>query len=866
MALKRLASWAEQIFTPDKAVQKQFALFQGLLQEDKKCLKLITRLEEIYHQPIVTDWRRITLLSQALASSTKSLVQCLINMRPEAYAALSDNHARIAARLQELLPSSDSSATPPFTLPLETAANHPDLLGGKALALARIRHETDIPIPPGFVVTTNAYHAFLLENDLESLISRHLQGLDLRRQDRLQKTANSIKQAVMRSVVPKAVSESIAATMRHITDPDQSPTWAVRSSAGAEDGELSFAGQYASVLDVHEADMNEAYKTVLASKFDVRALTYRLHYGLDDRNTPMAVLVLPMISPRVSGVLYSRDPLDMCRGECLVISAIQGLGAGLVNGTEVPDIFLVSRQNPEHFLAKQPAPKQPAARQAGTTQQTFGQETSGHKSNTSPLPLKAETNTLCLDDASAAILAKWGLELEALTGSPQDVEWTQDQEGNLLVLQSRPIHLPGLGQAEPASDESQGTPKPQEHIAKLLEVGTPASAGIAAGSVYRISGDADLGAVPAESIVLTPTTPPSLVSLVHKVRAVLAEQGSKASHFASVAREFGLPLVVGLGDLTGILTQGQTVTVDAYRGVVYEGEVKDLLAWQEKQKNKAPIPFQKSMEPLMELVSPLHLTDPTSPDFTPDNCRTFHDLVRFVHEKGTLEMFSLVNAKGRGLRKAKSLDSNIPIVMYVLDLGEGLSEAAQDLKTVLPEHFQSAPMQAAWSGLTDKDIQWSEGLLHMDWERFDQLSGGIFSLKSSLLASYALVAKNYVHVLLRFGYHFAVLDALSGDRPEENHIQFRFKGGGGAPAKRGWRLALIGKVLIHFGFQVTVQEDMLEAKCMRLDFQATQLRLQILGYLLGRTPLLDMALESEEHALRMAEELVRKWQPNNGDQ
>jgi pyruvate,water dikinase len=115
---------------------------------------------------------------------------------------------------------------------------------------------------------------------------------------------------------------------------------------------------------------------------------------------------------------------------------------------------------------------------------------------------------------------------------------------------------------------------------------------------------------------------------------------------------------------------------------------------------------------------------------------------------------------------------------------------------------------------------------------------------------------------LRFGYHFAVIDALAGERPEENHIQLRFKGGGGSPDKKVWRLLMLGKVLKHFGFVVNIQEDMLEAKCMRRDIQASQLRLRILGYLLGRTPLLDMALESETDALHMAELFIQKWQPS----
>lgn len=841
MALKKLSSWTERVFFPDKAVQRRFALFQGLLREDRKCLKLITSLEEIYHRPIPTDWSRIAVLVRALSGATRRLIQCLVEMRPGACAGLPQSHARIHEGMLALLPASEISTSPPYALTLDEAWEHPDLLGGKAQTLARILRETDIPVQRGFVITTNAFHAFLEENGLRKVIARGLRGLSLSRPERLRKISEALQGAVMAGRVPETVRADISSAMERVSGIDRSVAWAVRSSAKAEDSEMSFAGQYATVLNVRSEDIATAYKTVLASKYAPKALTYRLHYGLSDDETPMAALALPMVAPHVSGVMYTLDPLDMCRGTCLVITAIPGLGTRLVDGSAVPDIFLVSRNDPTHFLAKQPAPPS--------------------KSLTTTDPGKAEANSLCLGEASATTLAKWGLALEALSGAPQDVEWAQDQLGNLVVLQSRPIHMPGetAHAKTPSEDTSHESPPPSDHIAVLLEVGTPASVGIAAGEVHRISGEADVDQVPAQCILVTPNIPPSLVRLVHKVRAVLAEGGSKASHFASVAREFGLPLIVGLGDLGNTLQQGQTVTVDAFRGVVYEGEVRELLAWQDRHKAKPPIPFQRKLAPLMDMVSPLSLTDPSSPDFAPDNCRSVHDLVRFVHEKGTQEMFSLVDAKGRGLRRAKALETDIPMVMQILDLGQGLSDEAQGEKRVRPEHFVSAPMRAVWAGLSDKDISWSKGLLHVDWERFDQVSGGIFSLNSPLLASYALVAMNYAHLLLRFGYHFAVLDTLSGERPEENYIQFRFKGGGGTQEKKTWRLAMLDAVLTRFNFRVSIKEDMLEAKCMRLDHQATQFRLRILGYLLGRTPLLDMALESEAQALRMAEELANKW-------
>ncbi len=861
----RFIPWAERLFTPDKVVQRQFTHFQELLRRDRACLKLITHLEEIAHRPGATDWSRVSLLVQALIVASERLIHCLQGMRPAAYDELVDSHRLISERLRELLPQ-PATPTGPLTLSLEEAWLSPELAGGKAASLSRIRSRTGIPVPPGFVITTSAFQTFLDDNQLPARIARHLRGLDLHRPESLGATAARLHQLILAQPVPERVRQAVAEAMAGIDEPPLG--WAVRSSATGEDGEVSFAGQYASLLNVPGTELFAAYKEVLASKYSASALSYRLHCGLADEHLPMAVLVLPMVDARTSGVMYTLDPLDACQGECLVVTAVPGLGDQLVDGSTVPDLFLVSRQDPAHFWAKRPA-----------------------------LAAATSPASLCLADAAATTLARWGLQLEALAGgAAQDVEWSEDQEGRLVVLQSRPIQgrvvgeqpspagsgrevgMEGAGGEEVGRDGSGREGNGREEVgrdsvappvaadADMLEMGTPASAGIASGPIYRLRGEAGLEEVPAGVILVTAGIPPSLVPLAHRVRAVLAEHGSKASHFASVAREFGLPLIVGLGAAAAGFSPGRIVTVDGWRGVVYAGEVAELLAWQERQKGRPASPFQRRLAPLMELISPLNLTDPRAADFAPGNCRTCHDLVRFIHEKGTGEMFSLVDARGRGLRRAKSLRSELPIVMQVLDLGEGLTAAAAKTAAVSPAQFASRPLQAVWAGLAAEDVSWRQGLVHLDWERFDRMSGGIFNPKeSSQLASYALVAKNYAHLLLRFGYHFAVVDALSGDRPEENHIQFRFKGGGGMAEKKSWRLLMLDRVLGHFGFQVRIQEDMLEAKSMRLGFAASQFRLRLLGYLLARTPLLDMVLESEEDALAMAAELCREWQAKEGE-
>ena len=261
----------------------------------------------------------------------------------------------------------------------------------------------------------------------------------------------------------------------------------------------------------------------------------------------------------------------------------------------------------------------------------------------------------------------------------------------------------------------------------------------------------------------------------------------------------------------------------------------------------------------MSFISPLHLLDPASPEFNPRNCRSINDLVRFAHEKGMAEMFSLVGRQGRGLARARRLATELPLVMYVLDLEGGLDRQAQGARTIEPQFITSEPMRACWEGLSHPDVVWRQGLLHLDWEELDRVSAGLVSLKGARLASYAIISQDYLHLVLRFGYHFAVLDTLCSDNPEANYIAFRFKGGGGDFEHRLWRVTLIKTVLEWAGFTVKTRGDLLDARFDRQEARHILPRLTLLGLLQGKTCLLDMALAGEEQALTFAADFQKRY-------
>ena len=204
------------------------------------------------------------------------------------------------------MPTGDDG--PPYTITLAEAARAPELSGGKAHTLSRLMEESGIPGPRGWVITTNAFRNFLAHNHLRHRLDELLAQVPLDDWDRLTELCREMTALVQHAAIPPAVSLEIEQRLEDFRLQGLEGPWALRSSALSEDGEASFAGQYASVLQVAAPEVCEAYKKVLASKYSPPAVAYRIRIGLADQETPMAVLTLEMIEAAMSGVVYTSSP------------------------------------------------------------------------------------------------------------------------------------------------------------------------------------------------------------------------------------------------------------------------------------------------------------------------------------------------------------------------------------------------------------------------------------------------------------------------------------------------------------------------------------------------------------------------------
>ena len=820
--------WTYKIFHPSLLAREKYEAFKNLLEYDKKSHELIAAIEQIYYDQLKVDFAAIEQSLKELSSSVAKVVESLREICPTCYPRLADYFHQIDSKMKQVLASDLPDCSPPFVLTLDQLSLESHLLvGGKAFNLAANRKSLGLPVPRGFVITANSYTYFLEANNLRERIDDKLARLDINSAGSLEKTSKALVELIHSAQVPKEIEEEITAALKEISNGQKGRLGvSVRSSAVGEDRAASFAGQYASVLNVEPKRVVHSYKEVIASKYSPRALNYRINYGLSDRETPMAVLVLEMIDAGASGVVYTVDPEDPV-GSTLLIHCTWGLGKLLVDGSVTPSVIRVKRE-PPYELERDKEIFQPV--KAISASEGGIQTVSG----VNHLPAN-----LALDDNSARKLVEWAIKLEYFYGVPQDVEWCMDNQGKLVILQSRPLQLEDT-EAEMIDCSNIGVDK-----RVLLSGGNRACGGIAAGEVYKVEGSKDLDSIPKGAIVVAKMPSPDLVKVVGKISAVITDVGSPAGHFASVAREFGIPTLVNTGHATKTLTSGDKVTLYADAKVVYEGVVQQLLESACAARSLlVGSPFMATMTEVLDYISPLNLVDPLAESFVPEGCKTLHDILRFAHEKSVYEMFSRRGWGRRGKKGVRKLISEVPITVHLLDVGEGLRQEAETKRVVALEEVVSVPFKALWRGLGHPDLYWDPKLKHFDWEEFDRISAGIVPLDS--LGSYAILSSDYLNLNIHFGYHFVVLDTLCGDDYDNNYIMLRFAGGGAKLHSRSLRVKFLDEILASLGFRTEIKGDLIEAQFTRDDKLAIEAKLEKIGLLLGCTRLLDMVLQDEK--------------------
>lgn len=452
------------------------------------------------------------------------------------------------------------------------------LVGGKNASLGELLAELTplgVRVPDGFAVTADAYREVLRRSGLERVIADILRGVRANDTDDLARRSARIRELVVGAALPPELEQELDTAYLELSraNGDEATDVAVRSSATAEDlPNASFAGQQESFLNVRGArSVHEAVRKAFASLFTPRAISYRVDMGFDHMQVALSVGVQKMVRSDLAsaGVIFTLDPDTGHRGVVLVTSSL-GLGESVVQGRVVPDSFYVHKATLEGH-------RPIVWKKVGTKEVRLVYDATGHRQVRSEPVAQEDRERLSLSGDDVLQLARWSVQIERhyerVRGepTPMDIEWAKDgSSGDLFIVQARPETVHSRRAA------------PTQRIYELAEHAEPLVTGLAIGDAVasakaRIIRDPkQIGELLQGEILVTEITDPDWEPIMKRAAGVVTERGGRTSHAAIVARELGIPAVVGTNDAMSKIESGTTVTISCAKadvGVVYPGEV-----------------------------------------------------------------------------------------------------------------------------------------------------------------------------------------------------------------------------------------------------------------------------------------------------
>src|SRR3989344_2186496 len=438
--------------------------------------------------------------------------------------------------------------------------------GGKGANLAEI-YNLGVAVPPGFVVTAQAYDYFIKKAKIDKKIKELLEKIDYENTKQLDEITALIRASIENSNLPKELEEEILESYDDLSAADinipkgsaldilnvaSEPVFvAVRSSATAEDlADASFAGQQDTYLNIKgEKDLLLNIKKCFASLFTSRATYYRNKKGFKHEETSLAVVVQKMINSDKSGVIFSKDP--SYKNDNIIIEAVWGLGEGIVSGRITPDKYVVSEEL--EIIDKKISEKKEA----------ITRDSSGNQEIVKLREEKAKHQAL--KEQEIKKLAEMALRLEEHYHKPQDIEFAIEGD-EIYIVQTRPITTIGKRIEKAGLTEIKG---------ESILSGLAASPGIGVGIVKIIADLKDLDKISKGDILVTKMTNPDMVVTMQKCSAIITDEGGLTAHAAIVSREMGIPCVVGTQEATKKLKDGEVITVDGYTGKIYLGKLAE---------------------------------------------------------------------------------------------------------------------------------------------------------------------------------------------------------------------------------------------------------------------------------------------------
>lgn len=520
-------------------------------------------------------------------------------------------------------------------------------VGGKGANLGELTQK-GLEVPPGFCVTAGAYRYFIEKSNLSTLIEENIRGMDVEDSNALQKASERIKGLIVSQPVPEDLADEIKRAYGEFNAiiGIQDGEVAVRSSATAEDlPEASFAGQQDTYLHIsgYEELLNHIRKC-WASLWTARAIYYRQNQNFNHFEVALSVVVQKMVNSEKSGVMFTANPVTNDPNQ-MMINASWGLGEAVVSGAVTPDEYILDKTTKEiveRHIAEKTVMVVKKDIGVGTTEIDV-KDYLGYE----------YINRQCLTDEEIMTLFDYGMKIESLYGSHQDIEWGFDRDTKkLYILQARPI-------TTIEGEEVKVERNVEQKELKVLVRGLAASPGIGAGKVKLINDISEIARVQEGDILVTVMTNPDMVPAMRRAKAVVTDEGGRTCHAAIVSRELGIPCIVGAKEATKVLKEGMEITVDAKRGVVYEG----IVLMEEKEEGKTSANIASASAPGVVTEDIIHQLAPI----------TATKIYMNLGEPSIIGRYKNLPFDGIGLMRTEFIFTNMigAHPMYLVKTGQG---------------------------------------------------------------------------------------------------------------------------------------------------------------------------------------------------
>ncbi len=561
-----------------------------------------------------------------------------------------------------------------YVIPFEKLRNSDvGSVGGKNASLGEMISQLNakgVRVPTGFATTANAFNEFLKHNDLGKKIESELIDLDINDVVELAKSGTKIREWIVNTPFPKELEDAVSKEYANlISRSAQGTTYAVRSSATAEDlPDASFAGQQESFLNIEGIDnIKNAIKEVFASLYNDRAISYRVHKGFIHSDVAISAGVQQMVRSDIgcAGVMFTIDTESGFK-DVVFITSSYGLGETVVQGSVNPDEFYVHKP----LLSKGKPTIVRKTIGSKKIKMVFSKDTQAGLSTETVDVEEKLSNNFSINDDDIIELAKYALTIEAHYNCPMDIEWGKNGiDGKIYILQARP---------ETVKSQSKNVTE----TFKLIETGKAIVAGravtqkIGLGPVRVVNDPADMHTVQPGDVLVADMTDPNWEPVMKRASALVTNRGGRTCHAAIIARELGIPAIVGSVNATELLNDGDIVTVsccEGETGIVYQGELKYEVSIQEDGKlDKPPVKMMMNVgSPDMAFTFgqiPNHGVGLARLEFVINNMIGIHPKAILNYNAMPSDIKKIIDYRSRGYKNPKQF--------YVDKITEGVATIA----------------------------------------------------------------------------------------------------------------------------------------------------------------------------------------------